>query len=153
MSLRLAPLSALAALLLLPACAADEGAAERGGGYAAIPAPLPPGSPRVLTEADDGTAVTLRPGQTIAVTLVGVPTAGYVWAAREVPAFLTEGERLSGPTSEAQNQPGFAGGYHWEVLVFEATRPGSGRLALAQSQPWETDEPPVDTFELDVTVE
>jgi predicted secreted protein len=147
--------SLAAALLVLPACASDGAAAggSDASGFPAVPAPLPPGSPRVLTEADDGSTVALRAGQTVAVTLIGVPTAGYVWEADETPAFLTAGTTLSGPTSMAQSQPGFTGGSHWEVLVFEAMRPGSGRLVLAQRRPWETDEPPTDTFAVEVTVE
>lgn len=120
------------------------------GGFSALPAPLPAGSPRVLTEADAGTTLAVAVGETIAVTLVGVPTAGYVWAAESVPGFLTETESLSGPTSEAQNQPGFAGGNHWEVLTFRVAAPGEGQLVLAQRRPWESDEAASDTFTVDV---
>jgi predicted secreted protein len=139
-----APFAASVALLAA-ACSRDE--ASRG-----IDPPLPPDVTRTLTEADDGGAVSLAVGDTIAVVLVGVPTAGYVWEADAVPGFLTPGEPLSGPTSRAQLQPGFTGGSHWEVLVFSAAGPGEGRLSLVQRRSWEENEPPADTFTVDVEV-
>ncbi len=117
---------------------------------AAISAPLPAGTPRVLTEADAATTVAVLVGDTIAVTLIGIPTAGYVWEADSVPGFLSAAESLSGPTSEAQNQPGFTGGSHWETLTFRVNAPGNGRLTLVQHRPWESDEPPAQTYEVGI---
>ncbi len=90
-------------------------------------------------------------GAAFEVALVGVPTAGYLWAPVETPAFLTKAGEAGGPTSAAQLQPGFAGGNHWEVTAFRAAAPGRGVLRFAQSRPWETNQPPVDTFS--VTIE
>jgi predicted secreted protein len=43
--------------------------------------------------------------------------------------------------------PGFAGGNHWEVVVFEAVAAGEGEITLAQRRPWEsTAEPDASTF-------
>ena len=81
---------------------------------------------------------------------MGVPTAGYVWQAKQVPAFLSAAGETSGNTTSAQNQPGFAGGNHWEVLMFSATAAGSGDLVLEQRRPWETNEPASQTFRVTI---
>lgn len=115
---------------------------------------LPP--PRVeaavhITAADNGGTVRVAVGAPFAVELVGVPTAGYLWKASATPDFLKETGTTGGPTNEAQKQPGFAGGNHWEVTTFIAQRAGGGVLKFEQRRPWETNEPPADTFS--VTIE
>ena len=67
-----------------------------------------------------------------------------------MPAFITRAGDASGPTISAQNQPGYAGGNHWEVLMFAATGPGSGELVIEQRRPWETNEPPVHVFRVTI---
>jgi inhibitor of cysteine peptidase len=106
-----------------------------------------------IRAADAGTVAHVRVGQRFAVELVGVPTAGYVWSADKVPDFLTASGETGGPTIAAQNQPGFAGGRHWEVLMFTAAKAGRGELALVQRRPWETNQPPADTFSVTIEAE
>ena len=85
-----------------------------------------------------------------AVELVGVPTAGYVWAPAQVPAFITRAGEASGNTTAAQSQPGYVGGNHWEVLMFAATTPGTGELVIEQRRPWESTEPASGTFRVTI---
>ncbi len=70
-------------------------------------------------------------------SLVGVPTAGYVWGVTTPPAFIKATDGPGGATSTAQFTPGFAGGSHWEVVVIEAVAAGEGEITLAQRRPWE----------------
>ena len=112
-----------------------------------VPAPTPAGVTRQITAADDGKTVPVAVGATFAVQLVGVPTAGYVWAVAEKPAFLSDAVESSGNTTTAQSRPGFTGGNHWEVFAFEARGPGEGVLKLEQRRPWEPKtEPATQTF-------
>ena len=90
-------------------------------------------------------------GARFAVELIGVPTAGYVWAPAAVPEFIAPLGERGGPTTEAQRQPGFTGGSHWEVFVFETRAAGRGDLRFEQRRPWESGEPPAQTFA--VTIE
>jgi len=136
----LLPLAALA----IAGCACHK---TEGGG---LPAPKA-GAAIHVTVADAGKTVRVPVGGTFAVELVGVPTAGYLWKPVSTPPFLKETGTTGGPTSEAQKQPGFAGGNHWEVTIFTAERAGSGVLKFEQRRPWETNEPPADTFT--VTIE
>jgi predicted secreted protein len=116
----------------------------------ALPAPTPSDVAVRINAAQDGQTVQVAVNQRFAVELVGTPTAGYVWQAAQMPAFVTRAGDASGPTITAQNQPGYAGGNHWEVLMFAATGPGTGELVLEQRRPWETNEPPAHTFRVTI---
>ena len=89
----------------------------------------------------------MKVGEKVAVALSGVPTAGYVWGASTPPAWVKATDGPGGATSSAQFLPGFAGGNHWEVVIFEAIAAGEGEIVLAQRRPWETEaEPDASTF-------
>lgn len=118
-----------------------------------LPAPTVAGVVRNLTVADEGKTVELKPGEKISISLVGIPTAGYLWAAEAPPAFVRVSDGPGGATSSAQLLPGFAGGSHWEVLIVEATASGAGDLVLVQKRPWEAKaEPDAKTFKVKLKV-
>jgi hypothetical protein len=66
-----------------------------------------------------------------------------------VPEFITRAGETTGNTTQAQSQPGYTGGNHWEVLMFAATAPGTGEFVLEQRRPWEANEPPNKRFPRD----
>jgi predicted secreted protein len=136
------------AVFALAACASD-GAPPNDARreFKAIAAPTPEGVALKITAADNGQNVTVRAGSTIAVELIGVPTAGYMWEVTELPPFIEAAGEYGGPTSSAQLEPGFAGGNHWEAFLFAVTATGEGVLRLEQRRPWEDDaEPATDAF-------
>jgi inhibitor of cysteine peptidase len=141
------------ALALCAACApaptTNEGAAVSASS-GAVNAPTPSDVSVRITAEQAGRTVAVAVGQRFAVELVGVPTAGYVWAPAQLPAFLTRAGETTGNTTQAQNQPGFTGGNHWEVLMFAATGPGTGELVLEQRRPWETNEAPAQVFRVTI---
>ena len=102
-----------------------------------LPAPKAGGVTRNFTAADKGKTIEMKVGEKISISLVGIPTAGYVWAADAAPTFVIVSDGPSGPTISAQKQPGYTGGNHWEVLVVEAVKAGDGELVLAMRRPWE----------------
>lgn len=116
----------------------------------AVPAPTPSDVTVRINAAQAGQSVEVGVNQRFAVELVGVPTAGYVWQPAQIPAFITRAGEVSGNTTQAQSQPGFTGGNHWEVLMFAATGPGTGELVLEQKRPWESNEPPNATFRVTI---
>jgi len=140
-------LIAAAVFAVLGACAGDE---ENKAGP--IGPPTPAEISITITSADAGRAFDIAAGGRFAVELVGVPTAGYLWEPATLPDVLTLVETLGGPTHTDQLQPGYAGGNHWEVFVFEATGRGQGDLSFEQRQPWDTDSPPVATFTVTIDV-
>lgn len=135
--------------LALIACAPTE-TPKQEGGQSMLPAPTPENVATRITAEQNGQTVEVAVGQRFAVELVGVPTAGYIWQPAQVPAFLTRAGEAGGNTVPEQSQPGYAGGNHWEVLMFSATEAGTGELVLEQRRPWESDEPASDTFRVNI---
>jgi len=112
-----------------------------------LPPPKMDGVAHTLTSDDAGKSFDMKVGDKVAVALSGVPTAGYVWGASAPPAWARATDGPSGSTTTSQFLPGFAGGNHWEVVVFEAVAAGEGEITLAQRRPWEsTAEPDASTF-------
>jgi predicted secreted protein len=147
----------VACALALAACSSGEnGKQERPAvseNERRLPAPTPEDVTLRLTAGHNGQTVEVPVNQRFAVELIGVPTAGYQWAPAQMPAFLTRAGEAGGNTIAAQNQPGYAGGSHWEVLMFTATGPGTGELLLEQRRPWETDQPPINTFRVTIVAQ
>jgi predicted secreted protein len=140
--------------MALAACTpAQEAKEEAPVADNAMPAPTPDDVAVRINAAQNGQTVNVAVNQRFAIELVGVPTAGYLWTPAQVPAFITRAGEASGNTSEAQSQPGFAGGNHWEVTMFAATGPGTGDIVMEQRRPWESSEPPADTFRVTIVAQ
>jgi predicted secreted protein len=118
-----------------------------------LPPPVVAGVVRDVKAEDKGASVEMKVGDRISVSLSGVPTAGYVWAADNPPAFVKVAEGPGGSTTTSQYLPGFAGGNHWEVLIVEAVAAGESEIAFAQKRPWEDKADPADErFRFKLTV-
>lgn len=138
----------------LSACTPDEDEdVTPEAATSAIAAPTPAEVTVRITADQDGQTVQVPVNERFAVELVGVPTAGYAWTPATVPDFVQRAGEASGPTTEAQTQPGFVGGNHWEVLMFVATGPGTGELVIEQRRPWETDTPASQTFRVTIVAQ
>jgi predicted secreted protein len=141
----------VACALLAAACTpeAEEEAAPPAT-TTEVPAPTPSDIAVRISAAQAGQTVEVGVNQRFAIELVGVPTAGYIWTPAQVPDFITRAGEATGNTVQEQSQPGYAGGNHWEVLMFSATEPGTGEIVIEQRRPWETNEPPSDTFRVTI---
>lgn len=117
-----------------------------------LPAPKTPEAPLRITAADAGKTFTIQTGQTFAVEMIGIPTAGYSWNVVNVPKIFVPAGETGGATHRDQLQPGFAGGHHWEVLLFKATSVGAGTLQLEQRRAWESNKPALKTFKVKIKV-
>ncbi len=138
----------------LAACTpAQEAKQETPVANNSVPAPTPSDVTTRITAEQNGQMVNVAVGQRFAIELVGVPTAGYVWAPSQVPAFITRAGEASGNTTQDQSQPGFTGGNHWEVTMFSATAPGTGEIVMEQRRPWETTEPANATFRVTIVAQ
>jgi predicted secreted protein len=140
----------VAVALAIAACAPAQEAKEEPVASQQLPAPTPNDVAVRITAEQNGQTVEVGVGQRFAIELVGVPTAGYVWTPAQVPAFVTRAGEASGNMLPEQSQPGYAGGNHWEVLMFSATGPGTGEIVVEQRRPWESSEPPTDTFRVTI---
>lgn len=102
-------------------------------------------------EADDnGKAIELEVGQTLAITLDSNPTTGYSWeAAGEHDELAQVGE----PEYKQRNQDKqMVGSGGQETLRFEAKKAGLVHLELVYHRPWEEGAQPAETFAVDVTI-
>ncbi len=103
-----------------------------------------------LTEADNGSRVTLEQGQELVITLESNPTTGYSWHVMEVDADVLKqvGEI---EYKQATGSDGLVGAGGTETIRFEAVATGEATLTLGYFRSWE-DEPPVETFTLTVVI-
>ena len=103
---------------------------------------------RSLSLDDDGTRVTLRPGDEIEVTLEGDATTGFGWELVEFdPAVITA---LAEPVYEEADTDlvGVGGKWTWTLA---AQQPGECAVRFIYHRTWE-DEPPEATFAFIATV-
>ena len=143
----------IATALVLAACTPGQEAKQEApvaNNNGAVAAPTPGDVVTRITAEQNGQTVNVPVGQRFAIELVGVPTAGYIWEAKQVPAFVSPAGETSGNTTQAQSQPGFTGGNHWEVTMFTATAAGTGEIVMEQRRPWETNEPANQTFRVTI---
>lgn len=104
--------------------------------------------PVKLTETDAGSTVEMNVGDMLQVTLEGNPTTGYDWEMASGDAAVLE--QLGASTYKADSDLMGAGGQ--VTLRFKAVAAGQTTLQLVYHRPWETDEPPAETFEVTVVV-
>jgi inhibitor of cysteine peptidase len=110
--------------------------------------PQPAASPKKLTDKDTGSTVVIKVGQTLEVALQGNPTTGYIWEA------APDSAALLSPQGELQFKPdnNLIGSGGIVTLRFTALQPGEASLKLIYHRPWETNVPPIKTFEIKLIV-
>lgn len=97
---------------------------------------------------DAGGAVRVGIGQVLVVELESNPSTGYSWRAVEVPGFLVQ-DGAAEFVSEGTGDVVGAGGM--ETWRFTAENAGTGTLRLEYARPWESDAPPIEVYEIEVT--
>ena len=101
-----------------------------------------------MTSSDNGKSLDVRVGDEILVMLAENPTTGYRWALEPVDGGVLRSE---GDTFEMAADPAIgSGGTHRFRLAARA--PGETTIALKLRHAWASDEPPVQTFSVEVTV-
>ncbi len=119
-------------------------------GLLALVACVMPGSgPVQLTAKDAGSTVHVKQGATVAVSLDGNPTTGYIW----------EVAPGSGNLLAEQGDPQFVadsnslGSGGTMTLRFKAVQAGTSPLKLVYHRPFEQGVPPLQTFDVTVVVD
>ena len=117
-------------------------------------APPTPESVSVRVSAEqNGETIQAAPGATFAVELVGSPSTGTSWIVTSKPDFLATPRFLTGPTTLAQQQPGFVGGQRWQVYTFEVKEAGEGDLVLEQHSAQNRGGPALATFQIKINAQ
>ena len=100
-----------------------------------------------LSEPDDGSTVTLRPGESVRIVLPENATTGYRWVIDQHDAALVEAL----PAESRYLQPAMGSGGE-AVFTFRARRPGDGRIMLKHWRSWEGDSSVIARFAVRVQV-
>ena len=96
----------------------------------------------------NGGSVVLEQGQTLVLKLASNPTTGYDWEIVDLNGAILEqvGE------VEHKSDSGLIGSGGVNTYTFKAAGSGNVKLSLVYHRSWEKDIPPIETYELDVTV-
>lgn len=134
------------AALLAAGCMSAPPQEQAQAQTGSVAAPVPDEVAVRIGVEQNGQTVEVPAGASFAISLVGVPTAGYRWMVVNKPDFVSDVSEATGPTTEAQRRPGFVGGSHWETFVLKADSAGEGDVRLDQRRPWESAAPPNASF-------
>lgn len=103
---------------------------------------------------DVPTTILLKVGEVQTIRLQSLGTAGYVWNCTvegNTTAIAVTLERAGQPPqSEA---PVVVGSSSDEVITLVGQEPGQATLHLVQQRPWETSQPPLKQYRIEVTVQ
>lgn len=104
-----------------------------------------------LTEKNNGGSINLKVEDTVVIRLESNPTTGYSWILDE----KTDTSIVSVVDSEyvksVKDEELVGAGGH-EVLTFKAVSKGKTSIILNYERPWEEDEEPLETFEINISV-
>ena len=105
-----------------------------------------------VSENNNGSQVTLKPGQEMVVRLGSNPSTGFRWQVEKVDEAVLQqiGMAQYDPAEPGETlKPGLPG---QETMLFQATGTGQTNLILAYRRPWEDDAAAEKTFSLQVAV-
>jgi inhibitor of cysteine peptidase len=105
--------------------------------------------PVQLTEADNGTSVSMSVGSQLVVTLPGNPSTGFNWEVKSVDASILE---LAGDPQFVSDNTNIMGAGGALTFTFDAKIAGSTTLELIYHRPFETGVDPLQTFSVKVEV-
>jgi inhibitor of cysteine peptidase len=114
-----------------------EATSEMPGEEPAKNLPDPTGSVDV-TEAQNGTIVTAKPGNLVNVKLPANPSTGYNWELRDFEAGVAMLRASEFVAPDGQNM--FFGGPGTTVVTLQALEPGTQDIRLVYRRPWEPED-------------
>jgi inhibitor of cysteine peptidase len=106
------------------------------------------GCEKKFTEKQNEKKVSLKTGTTFSIYLEGNPTTGYNWQVKDYNHKIIEQTGKEHYKSEG-NKIGSGGHY---TFNFKTVSSGETKLALVYLRPWEKDTPPIETYEIYLTV-
>ncbi|MGA3263953.1 MAG: protease inhibitor I42 family protein [Terracidiphilus sp.] len=104
---------------------------------------------RVITDADKGSTVHLKAGDTLELRLNSNPTTGYMWYVlkNSTPLLKLTGQSQTEPTEPGVGRPVF------QIFEFQAKQTGDGVLLLHYVRSWDPPSPDEEQFQVHVLVE
>ncbi|MHC1597401.1 MAG: protease inhibitor I42 family protein [Methermicoccaceae archaeon] len=106
---------------------------------------------KVFTQADNGTTVSVKLGETFSVSLPENPTTGYSWNMSTTGGIALKSDTYTPEQPSGKTELVGAGGVHeW---VFQAVGKGTQKVMGIYKRPWENTTGTEETFELTLNVE
>ncbi|MDQ1353864.1 MAG: inhibitor of cysteine peptidase [Acidobacteriota bacterium] len=101
------------------------------------------------------TAVTVHGIGEFSIKIKSNPTTGYSWAVQEIkPEDLVKFKEVkTKEPGQEGSQPPMLGAPTYEILTFDALKPGKAEIHLKYRRPWEKDVAPIKTHKVIVTIE
>lgn len=102
------------------------------------------------------TSVTVKGVVEFSIKIKSNPTTGYSWAVQEIkPEDLVKfkGLKTEEPGDREGSQEPMLGAPTFEILTFDALKPGKAEIRLKYRRPWEKDVAPIKTHKVIVTIE
>lgn len=112
----------------------------------------------LMTESEKSaeTFITVKGLGEFSIKIQSNPTTGYGWAVQKITdETLVQFKRVEDWEKQEQDgkkQP-LMGAPTYEILTFEALKPGKAEIHLKYRRPWEKDVPPIKTHKVYVTLE
>lgn len=115
-----------------------------------LPGPTPSGQ-KEITEADNGTTISLEKGETFYLKLKENPTTGYEWKLNLSQGLDLVSDKYYPPESKEGEEPlvGAGGVHEWEI---KANSEGTQLVTAVYKRPWENETGTEDRFTLNVEV-
>ena len=104
---------------------------------------------KTIADADKGSTIHMKTGDTLDVRLEANPTTGFMWYLKKESTRLL---KLTGQTETEATEPG-VGRPVFQVFDFQATNPGDGVLLLHYVRSWEAPSPNEQQFQIHVVIE
>ena len=110
---------------------------------------------KTITDADKGSTVHLKTGDTLELRLNSNPTTGFMWYLKKESTRLLKlaGQSETKPPELAAGQPVMVGQPIVQVFEFLAKQPGDGVLLLHYVRSWEAPSPDEQQFQVHIVVE
>jgi len=105
-----------------------------------------------LTQSDAGSTVSIQKGQTLAVSLHGNGSTGFLWEVEPGSESILEHQPERFQFVPDNTGPHLAGSGGTYTRFFKAIAPGTASLKLANRGPGETGVAPMETFEVTIVV-
>lgn len=106
-----------------------------------------------ISADDNGSSLSMKPGETLLLSIDGNPTTGYIWEIESVDKNILQPAGEPDYSTDIKLKPGMTGVGGTYKFKFTAVNPGTTDLKLKYWRTFEPENPPIETFEVIVNVE
>jgi len=105
-----------------------------------------------LSSEDNGRTLEMKSGETLLISIDGNPTTGYTWEVDSVDETILQLAGEPDYSTSSESKPGMTGVGGTYKFTFNAVSTGTATLKLKYWRTFEPENPPVETFEVEIVV-